>query len=541
MDIMNKTYIFIILYFVTFPIFIFGDNKKTEKWHKKELVFESQKLYNNPIYEVDFFGAEFISPSGEKFTVRGFWDGGRTWKIRFMPNQTGKWEYKTICSDETNKNLNGLKGSFKCVQNRSKHDIYRKGSIKHPNGTYHLAYNNEDPFLYIGCTAWNGGLFSTSDEWDKYISNRKKNGYSVIQLVTTQWRGASYNAEKEMAFTGIDTIEINPSFFLRMDSRIDRINDYGLVAAPIILWAYGENSPGNFLPEQSAIKLAEYILARYDGNHVIWNLGGDGKFIGANEKKWKNIARKVFNNNYHCNIVTLHTGGFSWYGSDYNEESWLNMISYQTGHTNSDNIIRWKTQGPVVTNWKKIIPRPIIDTEPVYETGNNAKEVRNSAYWSIFSTPVAGISYGSHTIWPWLRKGDVPINHGKKEPSKITWNDALLHPGSIQIGYLAEFFRKIDWWKLFPANELLQVQPGAENSSRWQSVLATEDRKLILVYVPVMDVIKLNGINAKNYTAKWFDTTTNKYLNADIIRNENGFEAKTPIDSDAILILSKKK
>jgi hypothetical protein len=59
--------------------------------------------------------------------------------------------------------------------------------------------------------------------------------------------------------------------------------------------------------------------------------------------------------------------------------------------------------------------------------------------------------------------------------------------------------------------------------------------------VPVMDVIKLNGINAKNYTAKWFDTTTNKYLNADIIRNENGFEAKTPIDSDAILILSKKK
>ena len=147
-----------------------------------------------------------------------------------MPNQTGKWKYKTICSDDTNVSLNGIEGTFKCVHNRSKHDIYRKGSLIHPVGTYHLAYSDGKSFLYIGCTAWNGGLFSTSEEWEQYLSNRKENGYSVIQLVTTQWRGASHNAENKTAFSGTDTIKIDPSFFKRMDERIDRVNEYGLVA-----------------------------------------------------------------------------------------------------------------------------------------------------------------------------------------------------------------------------------------------------------------------------------------------------------------------
>lgn len=538
---MNKKIIFIILYSFACLFIIYGNNTTIKQWQKKELVFESRQLYDNPLYDVDFFGAEFISPSGEKLIVRGFWDGEKTWKIRFMPDQTGKWKYKTICSDPANDQLNGTEGAFKCVRNHNKADIYRRGPIKHVTGTYHLSYSDDKPFLYIGCTAWNGGLLSTVEEWEKYLSNRKATGYSVIQLITTQWRGGPDNAENVTAFSGVDRIEVNPSFFKRLDDRIDRINDYGLVAAPVMLWAYGDSNPGSFLPEESAIKLAEYILARYDANHVIWNLGGDGKYTDKNESRWKNIGRRVFDKNFHRNIVTLHPQGFSWYGADFNDESWLDMISYQTGHANSDHAIRWKTQGPVVSEWKKLIPRPIIDTEPVYENGHNAKEVRNSAYWSIFSTPVAGVSYGSHTIWPWLRTGDTPINHGKKDPSPITWYDALFHDGSIQIGYLSGVFREIEWWKLVPANELLREQPGTEALPRWQSVLATSDRNTILVYVPVQDKVKLSDIDATRYTARWFDTANNRYLKADITRNNSGLETHTPVDSDAILILYRKK
>lgn len=538
----KKTVILLfVLYLTAIQFCICGNDEVIEKWHKKELVLTSSGSYNNPIYEVTFFGAEFISPSGTKCVVRGFWDGSTAWKVRFMPNQTGRWRYRTICSDQSNDGLNGIEGTFHCIPNRSKEEIYKRGLLKHPDKSYHLTYNDGKPFLYIGCTAWNGGLLSTPEEWEQYLFNRKANGYSVIQLVTTQWRGATVNAENETAFSGIDTIEINPSFFRRLDERIDRINDYGLIAAPVMLWAYGDSSPGSFLPIASATKLAEYILARYDANHVIWNLGGDGQYMKENEERWKQIGRRVFGENHHHNIVTLHPRGLSWYGTVFNEESWLDMISYQTGHTNSRNVVRWKTEGPVVTEWDKLLPRPMIDTEPVYENGNNAKEVRNSAYWSIFSTPVAGVSYGSHTIWPWLRKGDKPINHGKKEPSAISWLDALSHEGSIQTGYLADFFRTIDWWKLYPANHLLKEQPGLVDYTRYQMVLATPDHSLILVYIPAPDVIQLSTINTKHYSARWFDTVNNKYVKEKIDPNNRELVLRSPVQSDAVLILNKKK
>ena len=32
---------------------------------------------------------EFTSPSGKARNVRGFWDGGPTWRVRFSPGETG--------------------------------------------------------------------------------------------------------------------------------------------------------------------------------------------------------------------------------------------------------------------------------------------------------------------------------------------------------------------------------------------------------------------------------------------------------------------
>jgi Domain of unknown function (DUF5060) len=32
---------------------------------------------------------ELTSPSGKVFTVAGFWDGGVTWRVRFMPVEVG--------------------------------------------------------------------------------------------------------------------------------------------------------------------------------------------------------------------------------------------------------------------------------------------------------------------------------------------------------------------------------------------------------------------------------------------------------------------
>src|SRR5262245_11281246 len=56
------------------------------------------------------FGVEVTSPSGRARVVPGFWDGGRTWRVRFLPDEDGKWRFQTKAKRGTG--LDGQAGAF---------------------------------------------------------------------------------------------------------------------------------------------------------------------------------------------------------------------------------------------------------------------------------------------------------------------------------------------------------------------------------------------------------------------------------------------
>lgn len=324
---------------------------KVSHWMKFEKEFESSKLYENPIYEVKFFIIHFTSPAGKTKKINGFWDGNKNWKIRFAPDEQGMWSYITSCSDESNTGLHNIKGTFESIPHNSKHAIYNRGSIKHPRGTYHLTYADGTPFFWTACTAWNGALKSTEEEWDTYLQDRVNNHYNVIQVVATQWRGGDVNMHGQVAFEGSGRIAINPEFFQHLDKRIDKINEYGLVEAPVLLWTLPSGSgrhlsPGYYLPHEEAILLAKYIVARYGGNQVVWFLGGDGRYVNEYEQKWKTIGRGVFGED-HPGIVAQHPHGRSWIGSIYVGEDWLDIVGYQSSHSSEAATVNWINKGPV--------------------------------------------------------------------------------------------------------------------------------------------------------------------------------------------------
>lgn len=146
---------------------------------------ESDREYTNPLYEIKEFYALFTAPSGRELKINGFWDGRTIWKIRFMPDETGDWSYKTVCSDNDNAGLHGNTGSFTCISGESELSIYKHGPVISTRGNYHLQHQDGMPFFWLGCTAWNGGLKSTPEEWEHYLEQRAQFGYNVIQLVGT--------------------------------------------------------------------------------------------------------------------------------------------------------------------------------------------------------------------------------------------------------------------------------------------------------------------------------------------------------------------
>ena len=521
--------------------------EETAIWSKHEIQLTSSKTYQNPIYDVKDFRATLTAPSGREKTVCGFWDDETNWKIRFMPDELGIWTWKTSCSDQENSGLHEKTGEFNCTKNASQDAIDVHGAIRHEPGKYYLSHADGTPFFWLACTAWNGALKSTDEEWKHYLNQRKENHYNVIQLVTTEWRGCDKNSEGLTAIEGSGSIQINPEFFKRIDKKIDEANAKGLVVSPVILWAlpFGQGrelSPGYTLPLEEAVLLAKYIVARYQGNQVVWTLGGDGKYYDDQEIKWKEIGRRVFNNIDHA-PVTLHPHGSSWVGDLYNQEDWYNLMGYQSSHNNGENVVNWINKGPMSQKWSKLKPMPYINMEPNYEEIGFrifAKDVRNASYWSIFATPVAGVTYGANGIWPWLQPGEKILNHSDK--GGVTgWRKSIEFPGSIQMGYLAEFIQQFEWWNLFPANEILAEQPGNKTFNHWISVVKSPDSKTIIAYIPEKCKVKL--FNPKNikYTAQWFNPITNKYTDAEIIQTKDTQQEKVDFSTGEKMVVTVRQ
>jgi hypothetical protein len=516
-------------------------------WMKHEIQFQSDKTYNNPVYDVRYFRVTFTSPSEKKHIVNGFWDGGKNWKVRFCPDEEGTWKWKTECSDTINKGINNKEGVFECIANNPSEEIYRRGSIVHQKGKYYLSYSDGRPFFWLACTAWNGALKSGNEEWDFYLEHRKQNNYNVIQFVTTQWRGCDKNAEGMAACEGSGHLRINPEFFKRIDEKIDKINEHGLIASPVILWALPTGagrdlSPGYYLPVDEAVLLANYIVARYQGNQVIWTLGGDGRYYGVLEDRWKEIGRLVFSGIDHA-PVTLHPHGSSYIGDLYAAEDWYDIMAYQSSHNNGEKVVNWINKGPMSQNWYKLRPLPYINMEPNYEEINfiiTDKDVRNASYWSIFATPVAGVTYGANGIWPWLAEGEEILNH-RNSKGVSSWRKSINFPGSTQMGYLCEFINRFDWWKLFPANELLLYQPGDDVFNHWVSVVSSDDKSTILAYIPAKGDIELRNPENLTYFAKWFNPVKNSFTDAKINQTDGIISVKQEFQNDMIIVLTKKE
>ena len=515
------------------------------QWSKLQLDFTSSITYQEPIYEVREFYAVFVSPTGRELQINGFWDGNTDWKLRFAPDELGAWNYTTYCSDTLNLGLHQQSGSFTCTPNQSDLPLYQHGSITHQPGTYYLSHQDGTPFFWTACTAWNGALKSTEAEWDKYLEHRVDNHYNTIQFVTTQWRGADQNSQGQVAYEGSGRISINPEFFQHMDQKVDRINQFGLVAAPVILWALPRGqgrhlSPGYHLPVDESVLLAKYIVARYGGNQVVWLLGGDGQYYGELEDRWKAIGRRVFGSIHHA-PVCLHPHGRSWIGDIYAQEDWMDIVCYQSSHSNALGTVDWINKGPMAERWDKIPPRPIINMEPNYEEIHfriTDKDVRNASYWSVFATPPSGITYGANGIWPWIREGETILNHRNLNAS--TWDKSIEFPGSLQIGYLSQFMQQFDWWNMLPAPQLLMHQPGEETYNHFISMLRNKDYSTILAYIPSAGTVKIRNPLNISYQAQWFDPTSNQYRAADLKHKKGLVEINSVFENDMVLVLSKK-
>ena len=99
---------------------------RTHPWRESEITLISEQDYPNPYTDVEV-RAEFTASDGTMLRRPAFWDGGRTWKVRFAAPVAGRWTWRSFGSvDEAG--LVDQSGEIVCETGPStEHRFYRHG------------------------------------------------------------------------------------------------------------------------------------------------------------------------------------------------------------------------------------------------------------------------------------------------------------------------------------------------------------------------------------------------------------------------------
>jgi hypothetical protein len=122
-------------------------------WETQEITFESARDYANPYVDVTVW-VELTGP-GFSRKVYGFWDGGRTFKVRFVATAPGEWRWKVAATPADDAGLNGGAGALRAVawtEPELSANPNRRGFVRaSPNG-HALVYADGSPFFLLGDT-----------------------------------------------------------------------------------------------------------------------------------------------------------------------------------------------------------------------------------------------------------------------------------------------------------------------------------------------------------------------------------------------------
>ena len=123
-------------------------------WEKQEITFTASRDFANPYTEVTVW----IDLTGPGFSKRvyGFWDGGRTFRVRVVATALGEWRWRSG-SQPADSGLTGKTGTFNAIgwtEAEKQANPLRHGFLRATANGHALEHADGAPFFAIGDTWW---------------------------------------------------------------------------------------------------------------------------------------------------------------------------------------------------------------------------------------------------------------------------------------------------------------------------------------------------------------------------------------------------
>ena len=542
-------------------------------WKKVEITLQAGKTYKNPYTDATVW----VDLEGPGFSKRcyGFWDGGKTFRVRVLATAPGTWTWRSG-SAPNDAGLAGVTGSFTAkawTEAQKTRNSCRRGMVGPTANGHAFQYADKTPFFLLGDTWWSIPTFryrwydddtlrpiGPKAGFKDYVRYRRKQEFNCLAMIAAfpnwandgkarrvtmrdgtvlraAWGQAGTSSAKDMhneagqrAFLlpgkvpGYekmipDLTRINPAYFQGMDRKIDYLNSQGIV--PFIEVArrdIGQAWKKYYPWPDSYTRYIQYIWTRYQANICLFSpIHLDTPHLSIPTKDWNLAANAV--------IARYGPPPFgTQMGTNSNPSSLVNW-----GHTDKARWLRFHQVGnrrthdlyPYLTEiFNTKPPVPAINGEPYYDgmldaAGGSARAAlycRSAMYGSVLSGGLGGHIYGAGGWQGGMWSGEVEL------PSKFPIWEVIKWQSADQMRHLKQFVLSdgAKYQKLVPSADL--VSPGRTGKAKsclgWAFCARTADRSLFMLYFE-KDCPKatLFGLRpGAKYSARWYDTRTGTWV-----------------------------
>ncbi len=420
-------------------------------------------------------------------------------------------------------------------------------SLKVSDDRHYLVTENNEPFFWLGGTAWELLHRLNREESVCYLNDRKAKGFTIIQtVILAELDGLNTpNACGHLPLVDHDPTKLNDPYFEHVDFILQQAENLGMYVGLLPTWGDKYNKkwgvgPEIFTPDNASVfceLLAERYLAQ---KNIVWILGGDR--IPEKDEHYeiiRSMARGIRKADS-LHLITYHpVGGEK--ATDYFNEDWLSMDMFQSGHS------RQSKEYQYVIESKSAIPsRPVINGESRYENipdrfwENEERgwlddaDVRTSAYWSMLSG-AAGYTYGCNDIWQMYTIDRNPVIQ-----ARTGWREALHLPGSTHMKFMKELLVVFPWQKMY--NDQAAILNDNPEDSAYIVCALGADNDFLIAYTPAGRTIvpDLSRIDAPKVISFWYNPRSGKSKQIGVHLTSERLEFKpwsTGRGSDFVLVI----
>ncbi len=453
------------------------------RWREVEIVLSGPPL-GRPYLDLDLV-VDFVHDSGATVTRPAFWDGGRTWRVRFAsPRADGSWTWSVRGDIPVHPDRGQLTAG---PAEPGGHPAYEHGFATVPPQARTARYADGSSWLVVADTAWAMPWRAVLEDVETYAVDRRDKGFNAVLLMTVQPdmraagpRGRNVDEGFEVGFADLPEgrlTQLDPAYFSYLDRIVAVLVDHGLtpVLQPVFHgfgWK-GLDVAGPVVPPAEYARYCRYLVARYGARPAVYLVGADG---AGTEPQIEAGGQEVHRWDAYGQPTGIHYRPHST-ADAHQAADWLDFQWCQTGHQ-GDHV-----PDRVANLWRNSPPRAVMNGEPTYEEtvrpGNGAGWWQGHEAWSnLCAGGTMGVAYGAGSLWQWRIRADEPGFARYFLAEGAGWREALAFPGSRYVGLVGKILAGLPTANLRPSWDLTLtsrglVDPGvlfvgyAEHGSRW--------------------------------------------------------------------------